>query len=390
MYRNCIFCSAALGVNDAIENFPVASRLAFDPRKGRLWAVCVRCARWNLSPIEERWEAVEEAEKRFRDSRLRVHSENIGLSRLADGTRLIRIGGALPREIAAWRYGDQLVRRRKQALLWTGVGATVAAGAALGSVALLGAAPLFPIAVNSGSILHAVWVMRHQQKVVHRLTRTDRPDDEPVVLRMSHLLVSRLVPDPETDGIALRIPTLLPRERVEDGGVVRWVAPPPLLVRGAEAERLLVKAMAQANASGAPPRRLDHAFARLATAGSRASFLRGISEKEAGLFPTSLTNPAGNQTSPLRAPDFGGAWKRFLGSFRGERIAGNAIPIVSRRLAQDEALALEMSLHEEAERQALEGELAALEAAWREAEEIAAIADTLPDDPLDRIRTPST
>jgi hypothetical protein len=47
------------------------------------------------------------------------------------------------------------------------------------------------------------------------------------------------------------------------------------------------------------------------------------------------------------------------------------------RMDTETRLALEMAAHEEAERRALEGELAALEAAWREAEEIAAIADTL-------------
>lgn len=40
-------------------------------------------------------------------------------------------------------------------------------------------------------------------------------------------------------------------------------------------------------------------------------------------------------------------------------------------------LALEMALHEEQERRALEGELAELEKAWLEAEEIGAIADSL-------------
>ena len=40
-------------------------------------------------------------------------------------------------------------------------------------------------------------------------------------------------------------------------------------------------------------------------------------------------------------------------------------------------LALEMALHEEQERRALEGELWILEHAWKEAEEIAAIADSL-------------
>jgi len=42
-----------------------------------------------------------------------------------------------------------------------------------------------------------------------------------------------------------------------------------------------------------------------------------------------------------------------------------------------ERLALEMAVHEEAEHRALDQELRALETAWREAEEIAAIADSL-------------
>ena len=43
-------------------------------------------------------------------------------------------------------------------------------------------------------------------------------------------------------------------------------------------------------------------------------------------------------------------------------------------------LALEMAANEDAERRALRGELEQLEEAWREAEEIAAIADHLLDD----------
>jgi hypothetical protein len=46
-------------------------------------------------------------------------------------------------------------------------------------------------------------------------------------------------------------------------------------------------------------------------------------------------------------------------------------------LSPDLRLALEMALHEETERRAMEGELAALEGEWRLAEEIAAIADNL-------------
>ena len=46
-------------------------------------------------------------------------------------------------------------------------------------------------------------------------------------------------------------------------------------------------------------------------------------------------------------------------------------------LAKVDRLAIEMALQEDAERRAMEGELADLERAWQQAEEIAAIADNL-------------
>ena len=35
-------------------------------KAGRLSVVCRKCERWNLSPLDERWEAIEAAEGRFR------------------------------------------------------------------------------------------------------------------------------------------------------------------------------------------------------------------------------------------------------------------------------------------------------------------------------------
>ena len=63
MYSTCLFCHASLGANEVIEHFPVGRRLAFDATRGRLWAVCGVCRQWNLTPLEERWEAIEEAER---------------------------------------------------------------------------------------------------------------------------------------------------------------------------------------------------------------------------------------------------------------------------------------------------------------------------------------
>ena len=62
---------------------------------------------------------------------------------------------------------------------------------------------------------------------------------------------------------------------------------------------------------------------------------------------------------------------------RGNTLQVEKIPGALHTLSPELRLALEMAVHEEAERRALDGELSALEAAWREAEEIASIADNL-------------
>jgi hypothetical protein len=112
-----LFCSGALGRNESLEHFPVGRRLAFDAAKGRLWVVCPSCRRWNLSPLEIRWEAIEEAERAYRGTRLRASTEHIGLAKLKEGTELVRIGRPLLPEFAAWRYGSVFRRRHRKAIV---------------------------------------------------------------------------------------------------------------------------------------------------------------------------------------------------------------------------------------------------------------------------------
>src|SRR3954447_13004345 len=120
MYSTCLFCKSELGANEEIEHFSVGRRLAFDGSKGRLWVVCRSCERWNLTPLEERWEAIEECERSFRATRLRVSTDQIGMARAKEGLELVRIGNPLRPEFAAWRYGDQFGRRRRNAILQAG------------------------------------------------------------------------------------------------------------------------------------------------------------------------------------------------------------------------------------------------------------------------------
>lgn len=122
-----MFCHGQFGTNEALEAFPVGRRIAFDAIKGRLWVVCRRCERWNLSPLEECWEAMEEAERLFSGTRLRTSTEQVGLARLNEGLELVRIGQPLRPEFAAWRYGDQFGRRRRNAVLMN-LGAVSAIG----------------------------------------------------------------------------------------------------------------------------------------------------------------------------------------------------------------------------------------------------------------------
>jgi hypothetical protein len=333
MYRTCIYCSADLGSNDVIEVFPVGTKLAFDAWKGRLWAVCPRCLRWNLSPIEERWEAVEAAEKLFADARLRVQSENVGLAKLRDGTRLIRVGKALQGELAAWRYGDQLMRRRKQYLI-------VAGAAAAAGVALVGGAIALTASAGMTSMFNAVyqaWHQRQRRKVVHRIPASISPTGKEIALRRWH--ADTAVLRPADDGIELLVSDPSRKDPRSD----RWGKPrftgEQMVLPNEDARTFLSRAMVHVNASGASRRRLEGAVGMLSGSGSAEDYIRRVA--------------------------------------REQRTLAKRKDMPGRNLAPEGTLALEMALHEEAERRAMEGELTLLEAAWKEAEEIAAIADRL-------------
>ena len=330
MYRHCIYCSADMGANQALESFPVGRTVAFDAGKGRLWAVCGKCSRWNLAPFEERWEPVEDAERLFRDARMRVQAENVGLAKLRDGTRLIRVGAAVPGELAAWRYGSTLEQRRKKYIVATGA---VALGvtAMFGGMMWVGVGGLF-------TQMMLAWHGQLTQRELHRVPAEASPDGKPRIIRRWHLEGARLDEDPSGD-IALRIPgiahvapkTMFTPESRDDEKEV-------LVLSGQHARRALERSMVRVNAKGGKRRQLADA-AGLVVASSPEEYIRQAAR---------------------------GGW--YLGKVPGKE---------DRRLKTVGALALEMALHEEQERRALQGELSILEAAWRDAEPIADIADRL-------------
>jgi hypothetical protein len=293
----------------------VGRLLAFDPAKGRLWVVCRHCERWNLSPLEERWEAVEQCERLFRDAKQRVCSTNIGLARPVEGVELVRIGAALRPEFAAWRYGDQFGRRRRRALMTTAAWA-VGGGAAIAGAMAVGAAAL-----------GGYWVYRAGERYARRvrderfIARVHTEYGTPLTVLGSHITGARLVPQigdgggwklelPHTDGIGT--------------------------VRGSHALQATGLIMPVINGTGGPQRMVQRAIRRLENFTDPTHYLYSAAA-----------------ASALRP---------------GATLA---------TLSLDMRLAIEMAVNEEAERCALEGEMWLLELAWQEAEEIAAIADNL-------------
>ena len=334
MYSTCLFCKSALGGNEALEVFPVGRRLAFDAEKGRLWVVCRNCERWNLTPLEERWEAIEQAERLFRDTKQRVSTDNIGLTRLREGTELVRIGQPLRPEFAAWRYGDQFGRRRNRQVMFAGGGL-----AALGVVLAGGVGAGLSVAVFGGLIGNAVNMIVHgsPQKIVARI-RTDRRGT--VAVRRRHLAETRLVPGNDAPlAIDLRF----------KGGSTH--------IEGREALRIAGALMPHVNRYGGKQDIVRSAVQVLDSAGGAEGYFENLSKYVSDVTKVPTTSFT-NKQKPRQS--WSGAYASGL--------FGLSVP---------DRLALEMALHEEAEMRALHGELTELEQAWRDAEEIAAIADNI-------------
>lgn len=105
----CVFCDHDLQ--------DPRTRPAYDPWLGRLWRVCPSCRRWNVVPLEARWEAMEEHERTARDTgRAVLRTRHLDLLETADG-QLIRVGRAPRPELAGWRYGDVLPQPRPPGIL---------------------------------------------------------------------------------------------------------------------------------------------------------------------------------------------------------------------------------------------------------------------------------
>jgi hypothetical protein len=206
MYTTCAFCNAPLDGDGGPSGLGVGRRLAFDEWRGRLWVVCPKCARWNLTPLDDRLERIDALATAARTARVMAATDQVALLRW-QRYELIRVGKPARVELAGWRYGERLAARSRERakvvvpLTLAAVGVGIAANVALG-----------------GSFGFFIWGMRDagDWMYVNLVGRRRVALAEPPIcahcgrvlsLRAKHIQFARVIPDARHDiGVLISCP----------------------------------------------------------------------------------------------------------------------------------------------------------------------------------------
>jgi hypothetical protein len=324
MFRSCAFCNTPFDGDGGPSGLGVGRRIAFDEWKGRLWVVCPRCSRWNLTPFDDRLERIEAVARAAQSGRIAASTDQVALIRW-ERYDLVRVGKPLRVELATWRYGERLRNRQRErmkvvvpltvAAIGLGIAANVAAGGGFGVIVwnlhravdwvylrIVGSRKVSliesPICAHCGSIMQ---------------------------LRARHVQHARVVPDAHADAAVVLSCPHCHNEGAQLSGI--------------EAVQVLRQGLTYLNLARGGRRRAEDAAREVDRVGGPDHLVRDIARREL----------------PLRA------------------------------LRPERGLALEMAVDERAE-------VAELERQWREAEEIAEIADgtlgssTLVEEELRRLK----
>ncbi len=307
MFPTCAFCNGRFDGDGGPTGLGVGRRFAFDEWRGRLWVICPRCARWNLTPFDDRLERIETLARLATRARLVANTDEVALLRW-ERYDLVRIGRPPRVELATWRYGERLRQRARERARIVVPVAVAALGVAV-AIDLAAGGSLSIIVYNAGNIGEFVYTrIVGGRRVAFAEPLTCAACGTLIDLRAKHVPHARLLRERRED-VALLVSC--PRCRAE-----------ATLVTGDDAIRAMRQGLAFLNARRSGRRRATEAARELDRAGGADALVTSVARGE-----------------PV------------LRSLTGER-----------------RLALEMAVDEQVE-------LRELARQWREAEEIAAIAD---------------
>jgi len=315
MYKTCAFCNGGFDGDGGPSGLGVGRRLAFDEWKGRLWVVCPRCGRWNLSPLDDRLERIEGVARAAAAGRLLASTAQVSLIRW-ERYDFVRVGKPPRLELAEWRYGERLKARRQERLKYV-VPITLAAAGVMIAINAAAGGSMGVMTFQLPNLANAIYTRIVGRR---RVPLTEPPIcarcNTVMELRARHVQRARLVPDSKAD---LALVVSCPNCH-EEGA----------LLTGPDAAQALRQGLTYLNVQRSGKRRAADAAHEVEAIGGPDRLIQDVSRRQ-------LT----------------------LRSLRPER-----------------RLALEMAVDEQAE-------VLELERQWREAEELADIADgTLSSDPI--------
>jgi hypothetical protein len=268
MYTTCAFCSTKLDGDGGPSGLGVGRRLAFDEWKARLWVVCPKCARWNLTPLDDRLEHIESLARVATEGRMLANTEQVALLRW-NHYDLIRVGKPPRVELAGWRYGERLRARSRErakvvvpltlAVVGLGVAANVALGGSFGLVA-------WNLGRSADSLY--VWMLG---------TRPVRLVEPPICdhcgtllqLKTKHVQHARIIPDAHADlGVLVSCPNCHHEAA---------------LLTGPDAQALLRQGLAYLNVRRSSRQKASDAARIVDEAGGADRLIRNIARQEVTL-----------------------------------------------------------------------------------------------------------
>lgn len=307
MFRSCAFCNSAFDGDGGPSGLGVGRRLAFDEWKGRLWVVCPKCTRWNLTPFDDRLERIEALARVVSQGRIAASTDQVALIRW-QRYDFVRVGKPPRVELATWRYGERLRNRQRERLkvvvpltvaaIGLGIAANVAAGGGFGVVVW-----------NIHRIADGIYLRIVGGRKVNLLESPICASCGSLMeLRARHIQHARVVPDSHAD---MAVVLSCPRCKREGAQVT-----------GHDATQVLRQGLTYLNLARGGRRKAEDAAREVDGVGGPDRLVRDIAKRELTL----------------------------------------------RALRPERGLALEMAVDERAEVEELERQ-------WKEAEEIADIAD---------------
>ena len=317
MFRHCLFCDTPFPFR-LLEGFPHGSRVAFDPARERLWAICDSCHRWTLAAAEVRRPVIHELERLVRDrGRELARTAHVALYR-AEPLSVVRVGPAAVVEEAWWRYGRELQRRQERVqsrgVRWGAY--SLVAVARVGETLGLSPMELDPTRADSA----VTGVLRLRFGTTAWEGRAACPYCRSVLLSIPFDFTWWLLPRAGAQGVEVMVPCT----RCDP-----WTPENAYRLTGGDARQVLRRALAYQNVGGATDRQVETAAARIDAAGSPPRLIRAV-----------------------------GTGRQSLWS-----------------LGKEGALALEIALSESIEAEQLHFRVRELEAAWRVEESLAEIID---------------